>query len=98
MSFASDVDASVARARELLTHGNIAGAEPILNKAIAANQNHSGACYLLAAIAESRGELPRATDFLTRAVEASPNDATLRAALGAMLLRQDRLEPGIEHL
>ncbi len=84
-----------------LTHyrsGQLAEAEQLFRRVIAAYPSHPDAIHLLGLIARRAGNTPEAIRLIRAAVAISPTTATYRSNLGMVLLGDDQNEEAVAQL
>ena len=78
--------------------GNLAQAEKVYHKVLAAVPRHPDALHLLGAIALQRGQSQAAVNLIRRAIEIKADDADYYANLGSALLKLEQWEPAADAL
>ena len=86
------------RARVLADRGNLEDALRLCESVLARDRLDHEAYFLLAAIAQERGEIPAALGALRRVVYLAPNFAAAHFLLGGILLRQGQHKQGVRSM
>lgn len=92
-----NIGEAFGRAMQAWDDGNIAEARRLARTIVEARPDFGGAHYLLGLVALNQGQAKRATEHLTRAVAADPNQTVPRLALGRALEAQDNFNSAILH-
>ncbi|OAN47978.1 methyltransferase [Paramagnetospirillum marisnigri] len=93
--FSLSVSDAFAQAMRTWESGNATEARRLARLIADANPGFGGAHYLLGAIALSQGQARKASEHLSRAVAADPNQSVPRLALGRALEAQNSLNAAI---
>jgi tetratricopeptide (TPR) repeat protein len=83
---------AIARAKELFEASDLPGAEAIAQSVLSQRPGHVDATQVLAAIAEKRGDLPRAVELLHGVLTGGSGDATVQMNLCRTLRQMGQLE------
>ena len=86
------------RAKVLADQGNLEDALRLCESILARDRLDHEAYFLLAAIAQERGEIPAALGALRRVVYLAPNFAAAHFLLGGILLRQGQHKQGVRSM
>jgi len=86
------VSQALGRAKELLAAGDLAGAENIAQSVLSQRAGHAEASLLIAAVAEKRGDLPRAVEILQSALTGGSGDGLLQMNLCRSFRQMGRLD------
>jgi predicted O-linked N-acetylglucosamine transferase (SPINDLY family) len=84
-------------AREHHQAGQLADAETLYRRILAADPNHAGAMHLLGALAHETGHHEDAVDWIRRSVALAPGDASAHSNLGEALFALGCTEDALAH-
>lgn len=76
-----ETDLQLEQAIRLHQDGKVFEAESSLQQVLQKNPGNADACFSLGAIAEAKGDLTKALDFYTSAMQTNPSDAEARIAV-----------------